>query len=776
MNRLAGTTAGRWIAAICGGFAAGVALGVLGAVAVGLVLASAAAAAAIVVGLKPGRRAPGWSATAALIVLALLGVVRGSAAVDVPGPGRIDGHLGARSVAVIAEVRETQPGGGGPVIVDTQRLSDTDTDATVSGGLLVSGPNVPHLAPGDIVEVDASGLRTPNLKPGPESEATLEREDVEAVAVSPLVSVTRHGGASLAGAVAWAQSQLVRSVDSVLPEPQASLILGIAFGIRQPLATEVRTPLQDAGLIHIVVVSGLKVVMVLGMMGAVGGVLGWSPRRRLLVAIPVVVVYVLLSGAGPAAIRSAVMASGAALAGTGGRRTDPVPMLAICAALMLGIDPRLVLDPGFQLSFLGTAGIVVLARPLARRLPGPRLLAEPFAVTVAAQLATVPVMASTFGVVALLGPVANTLVLPMLPALIVAGGAGALGGAVLPFIGWPLLQLAGVRATVVTLVGRIVDAVPGAAVHIGVWPVAWTVAETGGLAGGVIALWWLHRRPGGTQRVEQPLRPSPASAKRVGVRRLAAVAGAGVVAATACGFVASRPDGLLHVTVLSTGAAPSVLIRTGDGSLALVDGGSSATTLLQALGRVLGPADHRLGLVVVTGGEQAAVAGLAGLPGHYDAGTVIASRSLNPGGIKVMAALQESGATWLDPAGRDWRWGGALWRCLGFRAQATGRVMCALTVADPTGRVVIMGDAGTADQDELSAIDRPALTADLLVTEPGGSLSRALLAVSRPRFVAVPAATGGFAAAAPPGYAVLRTSSSGDLSFTGGAGGLTLSG
>ena len=82
------------------------------------------------------------------------------------------------------------------------------------------------------------------------------------------------------------------------------------------------------------------------------------------------------------------MAGAAMLAGAGARRTDPVPMLALAAALMLGVDPQLVEDPGFQLSFLGTAGILLLASPIAARIPAPRVIAEPFAVTVAAQLAT----------------------------------------------------------------------------------------------------------------------------------------------------------------------------------------------------------------------------------------------------------------------------------------------------------------------------------------------------------------------------------------------------
>jgi competence protein ComEC len=356
---------------------------------------------------------------------------------------------------------------------------------------------IPALSPGDRVEIDAPGLHALDRRPGPNSEATLERSGVVGSASSAQVFVLAPGGPSLPGAVAWAQTQLKDAVDREVPEPAAALLLGIAFGIHQPLAPDVRAPLQNAGLIHIVVVSGLKVVLVIGLVSALARVFEWSRRRTLLIAIPVIAAYVLVSGAGPAAMRSALMAGAALLAAAGGRRIDPVPMLALVAAVLLGLAPALVKDPGFQLSFLGTAGILLLAAPIAARLPGPRVLVEPFAVTVAAQLATVPVMAGTFGVVALGGPVANALVLPLLPAMIVTGGAGAILSALHPGLGWVLLQITAVGTTAVTGVARAVDAIPGAAVTVGSWPAAWSIAEASGIVVGfaVLVAAGLRRRP-----------------------------------------------------------------------------------------------------------------------------------------------------------------------------------------------------------------------------------------------------------------------------------------
>jgi beta-lactamase superfamily II metal-dependent hydrolase len=256
------------------------------------------------------------------------------------------------------------------------------------------------------------------------------------------------------------------------------------------------------------------------------------------------------------------------------------------------------------------------------------------------------------------------------------------------------------------------------------------------------------------------------------LRALLTAAVAGILAASAAWLIASRPDGRLHVTVLNTGSSSAVLIRTDNGSTVLVDGGSSPTQLLAALGRVLPPATSHLDMVVVTGGEQPAVNGLGGLPGHYTVGTVVIPGALNPGGNNVVSALENMGANVLESAGGGWSFGGASWRCLGFTAVATGRAMCVLSVGDWSGHLLVLGDAGTADQESLCAVYGGGLRAELIVTPPGGAISAVLLATARPSELAVPIAQGVPAVRAPQGYLTDRTSTDGDLTYLGGPAGL----
>lgn len=256
------------------------------------------------------------------------------------------------------------------------------------------------------------------------------------------------------------------------------------------------------------------------------------------------------------------------------------------------------------------------------------------------------------------------------------------------------------------------------------------------------------------------------------LRAIAAAVLAGVIAAAVALALLSRPDGRLHVTVLSTGSSTAVLVRTDDGSTALVDGGASPTQLLAALGRVMPPATAHLDMVVITGGEEPAVDGLKGLPGHYSVGTVVSLGGLTSGGAAVVAALASDGATVLDAGGVAWSFGGAIWNCLGFTALATARAMCVLVIDDLSGRALILGDAGTADQEDLCAVYGGQLAADLVVAPPGGAVSPVLLATARPSQIAVPLAQGAPGVAAPRGYPADRTGVDGDLDYIGGPRGL----
>ncbi len=175
-----------------------------------------------------------------------------------------------------------------------------------------------------------------------------------------------------------------------------------------------------------------------------------------------IAVYTVLSGAGPAAIRAGIMGIAVVLAPRLGRTYNVYTSLALAAFLMSLFDPFVLWNSGFQLSFVGTLGIVMLTpfferlfRPITRVADASgmavihRLLqyaVEIFSVTLAAEVATLPILVLNFNTVSFIAPLTNLLTVPFLETLIILGifvcGAGLLFtplGIICGWVAWPLL-------------------------------------------------------------------------------------------------------------------------------------------------------------------------------------------------------------------------------------------------------------------------------------------------------------------------------------------------
>ncbi|MDQ6856621.1 MAG: ComEC/Rec2 family competence protein [Candidatus Dormibacteraeota bacterium] len=637
------------------------------------------------------------------------------------GPNSLAGHLGTGAVVLRGTVGDSGvPGRVDTFVVDVHQVVTRAGTWSVTGSVVVEPLHPVALLPGDSVDVATTSLRAPPQRRGSLSAASLERVGVTAIATAAQVTALATGGPTPARLAQQARRLLTAAVTRVLPEPEATLLLGIAFGVHGTLATAVRAPLQDAGLIHIVAVSGLKVAMIAGLINAVGRRRGWSRRRRSLVTLAVIAMYVGLSGAGAAALRSSLMVVAGLLLTRDGRRPHSFALLGVCAALMLAVEPTVATDVGFQLSFLGTAGILLLAAPIARRLPGPRLLAEPFAVTVAAQLATAPVTAGTFGVLSLVGPFANAVTLPLLPLIIVVGGSGAVLTSVVPALGWLPLETGALLCGAVLAVAQGATALPFAAVHLQLWPGQWTLVELTAVTAGGLA-WCLHARKGG-----------PPALVLVTVTVAAVVAGA--ASTTVAAAVTARA---WSVTVLDVGNSVAVLIRPPRGGLVLVDGGSDGTALLTALGRALSPLDRHLDAVVLTATDRTSSAAIPALLGRYDVGTMVVAQVLPPALQSVAAAMAGTGTRIVVAGTTPWSLGAMTMRCL-----PTGPALgapCVLQLGDARSTALITGNLTQSAQDELTGVQGSRLRADLLVGPVTTAPSAALVAAVQPALVAVPA-------------------------------------
>lgn len=224
------------------------------------------------------------------------------------------------------------------------------------------------------------------------------------------------------------RGQLEKLIAQLLSEPQSSLEIGIFLGTKTNLPEKFLKNLRDTGTLHIVVASGYNLSVVAGFLVSV---LVWfiSRKKALIIAFLGVLFYTLMVGAEPPVVRAAIMASLAYGAQYLGRLRDGLIALITAALIMLLISPLILFDIGFQLSFMATAGILLIYPLLKeKRIFHLPVLGDDLATTLSAQIGVMPILLANFGNLTFLSPLINALVLPLIPLLMNLGGIMALFG------------------------------------------------------------------------------------------------------------------------------------------------------------------------------------------------------------------------------------------------------------------------------------------------------------------------------------------------------------
>ena len=214
------------------------------------------------------------------------------------------------------------------------------------------------------------------------------------------------------------KSRYLTVVNQALPEPHSSLAGGITVGANDALGEEYETLFRQVGLTHIIVLSGYNVAIIVTTLGmALAFLPYWVAAGISFIGIWL---FVLLVGASTTIIRAGLMASAAVVSRLYGSQATGLSLLSLAVIAMVIHQPLIVVyDPSFQLSVLATLGIILVA-PLIEDwfhwLPTLAGLREIVVTTIATQITVIPWIVYLMGDFSLVSPLANILVLPVIPA------------------------------------------------------------------------------------------------------------------------------------------------------------------------------------------------------------------------------------------------------------------------------------------------------------------------------------------------------------------------
>jgi competence protein ComEC len=262
-----------------------------------------------------------------------------------------------------------------------------------------------------------------------------------------------------------------------LPEPQASLAVGILLGLQSSIPGDVTADFSTTGTSHILVISGWNISIIAAALYGLAGTLRLDKRRAFWAILACIWLYTLFVGATPTVIRAAVMGTIVVLGQRIERRAHAWTTLFAASWAMTLWDPQTLWDLGFQLSALATASLFAYGKGVERMLLRTPLRAaalgwarEALTATLAAQVLALPLILYHFGNLSLIAPLANVALLPMVPYAMLFGGLALLGGlAYLPLGQW-LATAAYLFLAWLTEGARLLARIPWAAVQLPPFP------------------------------------------------------------------------------------------------------------------------------------------------------------------------------------------------------------------------------------------------------------------------------------------------------------------
>ena len=614
-------------------------------------------------------------------------------------------------------------------------------------------------------------LTEPSILGDFDYKAYLAREQIHSLMLRPQVEPQPgmlRGGALLRF-VYEMRDRGERLLARLLPEPYAALASGMLLGIEAGIPDELYEKFNLTGTSHVIVISGSNVALVTGVLMALGIWL-FGKRGAIWPTLCGLALYTLFVGGDAAVMRAALMGAMFVVATVLGRQSTALVSLAGACWLMTLWNPLMLWDVGFQLSGAATLGLILMGpaftagfasfwdkvwrvlrrwRPLPDR-PKPDflkpnsvgdLLRDGLLMTVAASIATFPLIVFYFGRLSLISLLSNLLIAPVQPGILLFGGISLIVGlSGLEQLAQYLLFVPYAGLWWTTMIVNWSAGFQGASVEVnwfGGGAAAVTYAVIFGLSwrkpisSNLRRLW--HR----TVRTSAQHHDGELSKKKLADTLVATstwtFGALSVVAGMLWWIALSQPDGQLHVHFLDVGQGDGIFIQTPSGRQLLIDGGDDGQQLFAELGAVMPFWDREIDYAIVTHPDWDHLGGQTDLPERFDIGQAVISENtrghedtqiwleaLEDGNVPV-EGLQQGG--WLDLGDGVSLW--ALWppreeELEGLDDGDKNERSLILKLVYGEFTVLLTGDAGRPSEERLLRGEQP-LAAQVLKVGHHGS-------------------------------------------------------
>ena len=468
----------------------------------------------------------------------------------------------------------------------------------------------------------------------PDAQERLRIRGISATARTRSVEIVSRGSP-----LESLRAALGDAIERVLPAPAGGLAAAIVIGLRERVDERLAADFTATGLGHVVALSGWNVAITMAVADRFTKRFPAKRRRPLLIVVAIA--YGLFAGASASVIRASFMAAAALIGAASGRPGSGAVALSHAVLALMVLDPAIAADPGFRLSALATAGLLAKsqrwsdrATAFGERLPkqlrtGWAFIGGDVAVSLTAQAATLGLVITLFGRVAVWSIPLTLLIAPLIAPATAAAILATIAGGLIHMLPPQLAILPSLLALPATALFSAAAwiAQVGAQLPAGGIEVPRGATLRVGLALGAIGLWLLLRdeAKGNPKQADGNLGSSSAATERlaVGIAVLIAVS-------TLTSLGSAAPRGSLRITVLDVGQGDAILVEVS-GRRMLIDGGPDPSRLSTELDRIIPAWDRRIDLLVASHPHEDHLAGLPKLLDRYRIFSVIGSEDRGGG-------------------------------------------------------------------------------------------------------------------------------------------------
>ena len=348
------------------------------------------------------------------------------------------------------DIRETNI----KLLIETEKIElPEDSSFSIQEKVLVTTSRYPEYDYGDKLKITGQ-LKTPPVFEDFNYQDYLAKQGILSVIYWPKIELLKRKNYKGVGPAIYARildfkDKLRKVIEENLSPPQSSILGAVILGDKRKMPEKLREKLNVAGLRHLTAISGMHITILGLILLEVFLGLGLWRRQALYLSLASLFLFIVMVGAPSSAVRAGIMGGLLIIGRSLGRLSESSRAIVFAGAGILAFNPLLLKsDVGFQLSFLATLGIIYLMsnfQTLFKKVPDNFLgflrLRSIIAMTLAAQIFTLPILIYNFGYFSLVSPLSNILIVPIFPLLLVGGFLFVLGGALWPLLGrvfsWP---------------------------------------------------------------------------------------------------------------------------------------------------------------------------------------------------------------------------------------------------------------------------------------------------------------------------------------------------